>query len=82
MSGIWRGTMFPRPKPKKQFSIPTRLCLRFKNEEEERVKAAGATSRGRIIEVVFTFRGEAIRPITAYMATRRAEILYLEGKQV
>jgi uncharacterized DUF497 family protein len=61
---------------------PDAIMLEIQKEEEERVKTVGATSRGRIIEVVFTFRGEAIRPITAYTATRRAEILYTEGKRV
>ena len=35
---------------------------------EERVKEVGLTAGGRIVVVVFTLKGEAIRPITAYEA--------------
>ena len=47
--------------------------------DEDRIKAIGRTARGRILVVVFTFRGEAIRPITAYNATIRDQHLYLKG---
>lgn len=36
--------------------------------DEERVKAVRRTKAGRIVVVVFTFRVESIRPITAYDA--------------
>jgi uncharacterized DUF497 family protein len=49
-------------------------------EEEERTKALGITSAGRIIVVIFTFRGEAIRPITAYPANKHLQELYLNRK--
>lgn len=52
------------------------------NEEEERTKAIGRTSSGRILVTLFTFRGDAIRPITAYDATKRDQEVYLEGKLV
>jgi uncharacterized protein len=48
---------------------------------EDRMKAVGRTSGGRILVAVFTFRGEAIRPITAYDATIRDQNLYLKGGQ-
>jgi uncharacterized DUF497 family protein len=47
------------------------------DEEEERTKALGMTAGGRILAVVFTFRGRAIRPITAYPATASLQGLYL-----
>jgi hypothetical protein len=58
---------------------PHAIVLEVQNEDEERLKATGRTSAGRMIVVVFTFRGEAIRPITAYDATSREESIYLEG---
>ena len=48
---------------------------------EERTKALGETAAGRILTVVFTFRGDAIRPITAYTATRRLQDLYLKRRK-
>ena len=50
--------------------------------EEERTKALGATASGRILTVIFTFRGDAIRPITAYTATVRLQELYLKRRGV
>jgi uncharacterized DUF497 family protein len=47
--------------------------------DEDRVKTIGRTASGRILAAVFTFRGEAIRPITAYDATTRDQSLYLKG---
>src|ERR1017187_843417 len=49
-------------------------------DEEERTKALGITSGGRILAVVFTFRGEAIRPVTAYTAAARLRELYLKRR--
>ena len=46
-------------------------------EGEERTKALGITSMGRILVVLFTFRGGAIRPITAYPAEVRLQKIYL-----
>lgn len=51
------------------------------DDKEERTKALGITSGGRILTVVFSFRGEAIRPITAYTATTRLQQLYLKRRQ-
>src|SRR5882672_1998237 len=58
---------------------PNAVMLEIDAGEEERVKAVGATAAGRIIVAVFTLRGEAIRPITAYEATIRINKVYLEG---
>jgi uncharacterized DUF497 family protein len=46
------------------------------------VKAIGATPGGRILVVVFTWRGDAIRAITAYGAPISLQKLYLEGESV
>ena len=46
---------------------PHAIMLEIQTDEEEHVKAVGATSGGRILAVVFTWRGEAIRAITAYV---------------
>jgi len=45
---------------------------------EDRMKAVGRASSGRILVAVFTFRGEAIRPFTAYDATIRDQNLLPE----
>jgi uncharacterized DUF497 family protein len=47
---------------------------------EERTKALGMTASGRILAVVFTLRGDVIRPVTAYSAPRRLQKLYMERR--
>jgi len=59
---------------------PFAIMLEIRTEEEERIKSISSTSTGRIIVTVFTFRGEAIRPITAYDAAKLDEKLYREGQ--
>ena len=49
-------------------------------EDEERTKAVGITATGRILTVVFSLRGPAIRPITAYTASKRLQKLYLKRR--
>ena len=49
---------------------------------EERTKAVGMTASGRVLAVVFTLRGEAIRPITAYAAPGGLEALYFRQRQI
>jgi hypothetical protein len=61
---------------------PNAILLEIQEWDEERVESVGATSGGRILVVVFTWRGEAIRPITAYEAPVRVKKLYLEGEKV
>lgn len=61
---------------------PNAIMLEIQFEEEERTKAVGRTNRGRILVVVFTFRGDAIRPITAYDAMKRDQDIYLKGRGV
>ena len=61
---------------------PHAILLEIQTDDEERVKAVGATSGGRILVVVFTWRGEAIRAITAYVPPVALQKLYLEGRRV
>lgn len=57
------------------------VLLEIESEQsEERIKALGMTAAGRILAVVFTVRGEAIRPITAYTPPRRLQKLYVERR--
>jgi uncharacterized DUF497 family protein len=50
--------------------------------DEERNRVVGMTRRGRILAVAFTFRGDAIRPITAFDAVLTDQKSYLEGRKV
>ena len=61
---------------------PHAVLLDIQSDEEERIKSVGITSRGRIIVVISTFRGEAIRPITAYAADVRLQGTYLTQRAV
>jgi uncharacterized DUF497 family protein len=48
---------------------------------EERSRVVGMTRKGRVLTVAFTFRGEAIRPITAFDAVARDQESYFEAKE-
>ena len=61
---------------------PNAILLEIQSGIEERVKAVGATMGGRVLVVIFTWRGDAIRAITAYGAPVSAQKLYLEGEHV
>ncbi len=52
----------------------------FENSDggEDRWSYVGETSRGRVLQVVITIRGERIRVVTAFRPTTRDEISYLE----
>ena len=50
--------------------------------DEERVRLIGMTSAGRILAVVFAMRGTAIRPVTAYLATRIDQLEYLKQWEI
>jgi uncharacterized DUF497 family protein len=55
------------------------ILMEFQAEEsEERWVAVGLTRSGRILNIVFTLRGEAIRPITGWLADRETAASYLE----
>ena len=45
---------------------------------EQRWVAVGATRAGRILSVVFTVRGEAMRPITGWTADKQTADLFLK----
>lgn len=45
-------------------------------QEEERFSEVGMTASGRVIEVVTTWRGNKVRVVTAYDATKRKRILF------
>ena len=47
---------------------------------EERWYALGATDRLRVLFLVFTYRGERIRPITGWDAGKRLRELYFRQK--
>ena len=61
---------------------PNAIFVEIQSGAEERVKAIGATMSGRILVVVFMWRGEAIRAITAYNAPVKEQKLYLKGEHV
>jgi hypothetical protein len=47
---------------------------------EERWYALGATDRLRVLFLVFTYRGERIRPITGWDAGKKLRELYFRNK--
>jgi len=48
---------------------------------EERSRVIGMTRKGRVLTVAFTFRGDAIRPVTAFDAVARDQRSYFEAKE-
>lgn len=55
------------------------VLLEYQMEgSEQRWVAVGATRSGRILNVVFAVRHEAIRPITGWTADKETAALYLE----
>ncbi len=54
------------------------ILLEYQTEGgEERWVAVGATRTGRILNIVFSVRGEAIRPITGWTADKETADLYV-----
>lgn len=51
-------------------------------DSEDRWTAVGATNSLRVLVVVFTMRGEKIRPVTAWNADRRAKKEYFRAKGI
>jgi uncharacterized protein len=49
-------------------------------EGEERYHAIGRTDRGRLLVVIFTYRGDAVRPITAFDAPKGIARQYLKSR--
>jgi uncharacterized DUF497 family protein len=55
------------------------ILLEYQMEQnEQRWVAVGATRSGRILNIVFAVRGEAVRPITGWTADKETADLYLE----
>jgi uncharacterized DUF497 family protein len=55
------------------------ILLEYQMEDDEqRWVAVGATRTGRILNIVFAVRGEAIRPITGWAADKETAALYLK----
>jgi uncharacterized DUF497 family protein len=48
---------------------------------EARIRQVGETSRGRILAVITTERGELTRVVTAYDASRFLKLAYLKYKE-
>jgi uncharacterized DUF497 family protein len=54
------------------------ILLEFQMEgSEQRWIAVGATRVGRILSIVFAVRGEAMRPITGWIADKQTADLYI-----
>jgi uncharacterized protein len=59
--------------------IGDHILLEYQMEEnEQRWLAVGRTRAGSILTIVFSVRGEALRPITGWMADKETAALYLE----
>ena len=55
------------------------VLLEYQMEDnEQRWIAVGAARTGRILVIVFAVRGEAMRPITGWVADKETAELYLE----
>lgn len=58
---------------------PSALTLEDERETEERLVTMGMDSLGRILVVVYTWRGESVRLISARRATRSERNQYKAG---
>lgn len=68
------------PEEFEEIILSDHLELDYQFERgEERFKVLGMTRSGRILIVVWTLRGEIIRAVTAYRASRRHERLLRES---
>lgn len=65
-----------RPDAEDVFSGNHTLLEYQREGDEERWIAVGATRVGRILEIVFAVRGEAIRPITGWPASKEMSDVY------
>jgi uncharacterized DUF497 family protein len=55
------------------------ILLEYQMEgNEQRWVAVGPTRAGRILSIVFTLRGETMRPITGWVADKETADLYLK----
>ena len=73
-----------RPEEAEQAILdPRALLLEIEvSRGEDRTKAVGMTASGRVLAVVFTLPGEAVRPITAYAPSARLTALYFEQRRL
>ncbi len=54
------------------------ILLEYQMEnQEQRWIALGATRAGRVLNIVFAIRGEAMRPITGWVADKETADLYI-----
>ena len=59
------------------------MLIDIRNEkDEERWYAVGATRSLRVLFLIFTYRGEQVRPVTAWDATRRLRELYFQAQRI
>lgn len=49
---------------------------------EDRWYAVGATERLRVLFLVYTYRGDRIRPVTAWNASKKLRKIYFRGKGI
>lgn len=47
---------------------------------EDRVLCLGRTATGRLLTIVYAMRGDRIRVVTGYRATKRQQRIYFEGE--
>jgi uncharacterized DUF497 family protein len=77
MKGISRNTVSAVPTPR--ILTGNHILLEYQMEgNEQRWVAVGSTRAGRILNIVFAVRHEAIRPITGWIADKATVALYLE----
>jgi hypothetical protein len=61
------------------FNDDLAITIEDDNPDEERFVTIGMDALGRILVVVYTWRGESIRPISARRATKAERREYEEG---
>ncbi len=68
------------PEVEEAILDPEAIMIEEQNAEgENRFKLVGRTLGGRILIAVFALRGDLVRPVTAYQASKRDEESYLKG---
>ena len=70
------------PEEAEQVVLGDPMELDFERTElgEDRWSYIGETSLGRVLQVIFTMRGEKVRVVTAFKPTLRDELTYLHYK--
>jgi len=48
--------------------------------DEQRVLCLGRTANGRLLTIIYTMRGDAIRVVTGYPMTKRQHRIYFQGR--